>query len=66
MDAEELRRLIEAQGYEVKSIRVFKKSFHVNFQGPDCRIVTYYKVPLNSLDWSDLKDGFPKLRDESG
>ena len=61
MKAQELAEKITTQGYEVKSIRVFKNSFHVNVWTPDCKIRQFYKVPLNSVDWARLKRDYPKV-----
>lgn len=63
MDVDELRRKIEAQGYEVRNIRVFKRSFHVNYWTSSAKMRAFYKVPLSSVTWRDLKDGFPKVEE---
>lgn len=61
MNAEELRSLIESQGYEVRSIRVFSKSFHVNYWTPDAKIIRWYKVPIETVEWNDVKHEYPKV-----
>lgn len=63
MDADELRQKITAQGYEVRSIRVFKHSFHVNYWTSALKMRAFYKVPLNSITWRDLEDHFRKVEE---
>ena len=59
MDAEELRKQIEARGYEVKAIRVFKKTFHVTFWASEYKAKAFYKVPLEQTVWEDIEQDFP-------
>ena len=61
MNVDELRRKITAQGYEVRNIRVFKKTFHVSYCTSALKMTAFYRVPLSSVTWADLKDGFPKV-----
>jgi len=63
MDVDELRRKIEAQGYEVRNIRLFKKSFHVNYWTSSAKMRAFYRVPLSSVTWRDLEDHFLKVED---
>jgi len=58
MDAEELRKQIEARGYEVKTIRVFKKTFHVTFWGSKFKSTAFYKVPLEQVTWEQIERDF--------
>lgn len=63
MDVEELRQKITAQGYEVRNIRVFKHSFHINYWTSSAKMRVFYKVPLSSITWQGLKDHFPKVEE---
>lgn len=49
MNVDELRKLLESKGYEVKNIRTFKNSFHVNYWTKEAKIVRYVKCPIESL-----------------
>lgn len=60
MDADELAKRIIERGYELKSIRVFTKSFHVNVWSKDYKTMRYYKVPIESLEWKDIQHEYPK------
>jgi len=61
MNVKELKRLIEAQGYEVKSIKTFKNSFHVNVWTPTLKLRFFYKRPLEQVTWEQLKRDYPKI-----
>ena len=63
MNVDELRRKITGQGYELRSIRVFKHSFHVNYWTSSAKMRLFIKVPLSSVEWRDLKGQFPKVEE---
>ena len=63
MNVDELRHNIEAQGYEVRNIRVFKHSFHVNYWTSSVKVRGFYRVALSSIAWQDLKEHFPKVEE---
>jgi len=63
MEVDELRRKITAQGYEVRNIRIFKHSFHISYWTSSAKMRAFYKLPLTSLTWRDLKDHFPKVEE---
>jgi len=65
MNVLELSEKIEAEGYELKSIRRFKNSFHINYWSPNAKMQLFIKVPLNSVQWRDLKPHFPKVLEVS-
>jgi len=54
MNKDELKQFLESRGYKVKSIRVFKKSFHVTAHTPEVKLTWYFRVPLDKIkqDWS--------------
>jgi len=58
MEAEELRQKIEECGHEVKSIRVFKNSFHVNYWTKEAKIIRYYKVPISKVTWNQVRGSY--------
>jgi len=49
MTPEELRKMLEAKGYEVKRIRVFKNSFHVNYWTKEAKLICYCHFPIEKL-----------------
>lgn len=57
----ELWNHIINRGYKVKSIRLFKNSFHVNYWHPNWKARAFFKVPLSALEWKDLEDNFPQV-----
>lgn len=61
MNVEELRNHIEARGYEVRSIRVFRNSFHVNVWTPEYKMMEYFKRPLQELTWEQLESRYPQI-----
>jgi len=58
MERDELKRKIEELGHVVKRIRVFKNSFHVNYWTKKAKIVAYYRFPLSSVSWEEIKGGY--------
>ena len=54
MTEDELKRFLESRGYKVKSIRVFKKSFHVTVHTSEVKLTWYFRVSLDKIkqDWS--------------
>ena len=59
MNSEELRRHIEAvPNVQLRSIRVFKKSFHVNYWTKSFKVLRMYKVPIASVAWKDIEKEF--------
>ena len=58
MNEQELRKKLEERGFEVKRIRVFKNSFHVNYWTKEAKMVRYYRVPLSSVSWKDIQGGY--------
>jgi len=61
MKVEELRRLIEQRGYEVKAIKIFKKTFHVTYWHPDYKAKAFYKTPIEKVTWEQIEQGYPKI-----
>ena len=55
MKPEKLAQLLTDKGYDVKSIRVFKKSFHVNYWTPKVKMVWYCKCPIEKLTEEDVR-----------
>jgi len=62
MKTSELRQKLEERGYEVKSIRTFKNSFHLNVWTKDAKLRYFIGVPLESIRWIDFQSHFPKVR----
>lgn len=56
MKPEKLAQLLTDKGYDVKSIRLFKKSFHVNYWTPEVKIVRYCKCPIEKLTDNDVRE----------
>ena len=61
MNAEELRKLLIERGYDVRSIRVFKKSFHVNVWTDETKERHFYKESIEKLTELDAKRLYPKV-----
>lgn len=62
MKSEELKACIEAQGYKVKSIREFQKTFHITYSGSKWSITAFYMVPLSSVVWEKIKHHFSRVK----
>lgn len=60
MNAEELRKNIEARGYEVRAIRVFQNSFHVTFWSSKYKAKAFFKKPIETVTWEQLEGEFPR------
>lgn len=54
MTPDELKKILEKRGYEVKSIRVFKNSFHVNYWTNEAKLIYYCKFPIEKLTKQDM------------
>lgn len=61
MESTELAEKLTERGYEVKSIRCFSKSFHVNVWTNTSKLRCFYKRPLSEQTWQDLRNDFPPL-----
>jgi len=59
----ELREHIEARGYEVRRIRVFKNSFHVNYWSPNAKMRAFYKSPIEKVTWQQIEGHYPKAEE---
>jgi len=55
MKPEKLAQLLTDKGYMVKSIRVFKKSFHVNYWTSKIKCMRYCKYPIEKLTDNEVK-----------
>ena len=55
MTPEELKEALEAKGYEVRNIRVFKNSFHVNYWTSEVKMVRYCKCPIEKVELKDIR-----------
>jgi len=59
MNEEEFRQhLSEVKNIDLKSIRLFKHSFHVVYWTPEAKIQRFYRVPLSSVSWEAIKREF--------
>lgn len=56
MTPEELREMINALGYECRSIRCFKKTFHVTFWTKNTKQTHCYRIPISQFTEQDLKN----------
>lgn len=55
MNPEELAKILTDKGYEVKSIRIFKHSFHVNFWTKECKVRAFIKIPIEQYTKKDAE-----------
>jgi len=55
MKEQEIRKILEDRGYEVRSIRVFKKTFHVNYLTDEVKIRRWLKFPIEKLTIKDMR-----------
>lgn len=61
MKADELKEKLEERGYEVKSIREFAKSFHLNVWSPEAKYRYFFGTRIDEISWDDLKNRFPPV-----
>ncbi len=55
MSKEKLAQLLTDKGYDVKSIRVFKKSFHVNYWTSEVKCMRFCKYPIAKLTDNEVR-----------
>ena len=72
MNAEQFREWLESRGYKVKSVRVFKKSFHVAYSDDEAKYVRYCGFSIESIPpkfdggrlWLSLYSQYPRVGGE--